>query len=180
MVNFAIADLKIGKKYPFNNGIYMIPTGEYAGANTVYNKIVYTDGNFENPSIIKVLEINKGFEDNNQFVSWLFKEYRNGFFNSKELFNIIENYSAKQTEIFFREYSCEDFGNLSEFEQQGKDIGANNENNQREQNGTGNNEKTKFSLKDSIEKDVTKEYGTTYNWRETGYILTDGEKVVIQ
>ncbi len=52
----------------------------------------------------------------------------------------------------------------------------NNESGISTKNADSGRERLKFPLKDSIEKDVTKEYGTTYNWRETGYILTDGEK----
>ena len=35
----------------------------------------------------------------------------------------------------------------------------------------------KYSLKDSVEADVKREFGQTYNWRETGYILQDGFKL---
>lgn len=37
--------------------------------------------------------------------------------------------------------------------------------------------KAKFSLKDTVEKDVVERYGKTYNWAETGYILTDGTRL---
>ena len=35
----------------------------------------------------------------------------------------------------------------------------------------------KYSLKDSVESDVVKEYGKTYRWSETGYILKDGTRL---
>ena len=35
----------------------------------------------------------------------------------------------------------------------------------------------RFSLKDTVEKDVVERYGKTYNWAETGYILTDGTRL---
>lgn len=34
----------------------------------------------------------------------------------------------------------------------------------------------KYSLKPTIEADILKHYGTTYNWREVGYILPDGSR----
>ena len=37
--------------------------------------------------------------------------------------------------------------------------------------------KAKFSLKETVEKDVVERYGKTYNWAETGYILTDGTRL---
>lgn len=37
--------------------------------------------------------------------------------------------------------------------------------------------KSKFSLKESVEKDVLLKYGKTYRWVETGYILTDGSRL---
>lgn len=42
------------------------------------------------------------------------------------------------------------------------------------QNRQGDN--VRYSLKDSVESDVVKEYGKTYRWSETGYILKDGTK----
>ena len=39
------------------------------------------------------------------------------------------------------------------------------------------NLKVKFSLSSTVEKDATNKYGNTYNWRETGYILTDGTRL---
>ncbi|HRF69887.1 MAG TPA: hypothetical protein PKV66_00490, partial [Candidatus Pelethenecus sp.] len=38
-------------------------------------------------------------------------------------------------------------------------------------------DKVKFSLKDTVENDVLSYYGTTRNWRETGYILQDGKRL---
>ena len=35
----------------------------------------------------------------------------------------------------------------------------------------------KFSLKHNIEEDVIKQYGKTYRWSETGYLLKDGSRV---
>ena len=58
VVNSAISDIKLRKKYPQTvDGTYMIPTGEYKGADTVYNKIVFTDGLHEAPSVEMVIEI---------------------------------------------------------------------------------------------------------------------------
>lgn len=37
--------------------------------------------------------------------------------------------------------------------------------------------KARFSLKETVEKDVVERYGKTYNWTETGYILTDGTRL---
>ncbi len=149
VVNSALADIKIGKKYPFNAGIYMIPTGEYAGENTVYNKIVFTDANFEEPSIIKVIEIDKNFEKENKFIEWLFEEFKNGLSKSGEVFRAVEMYSKQQGEMFSREISVEDFGTLSEIRQQRSIVGKDNSDNKRKQDGRRNNEKTRISLKDS-------------------------------
>ena len=41
----------------------------------------------------------------------------------------------------------------------------------------GNDSQGKYSLKDSVESDVVKEYGKTYRWSETGCILKDGTKL---
>ncbi len=38
-------------------------------------------------------------------------------------------------------------------------------------------DKVKFSLKDTVENDVLSYYGTTRNWKETGYILQDGKRL---
>lgn len=38
-------------------------------------------------------------------------------------------------------------------------------------------ENTRFELPNTIENDVLKRYGKTYNWRETGYILRDGNRL---
>lgn len=35
----------------------------------------------------------------------------------------------------------------------------------------------RYSLKDTVEHDVIKEYGKTYNWNETGYLLKDGTRL---
>lgn len=40
-----------------------------------------------------------------------------------------------------------------------------------------NGENTRFELPNTIESDVLKRYGKTYNWRETGYILRDGNRL---
>lgn len=127
----------------------MIPTGEYKGYDTVYNKIVFTNGDFDNPSIIKVLEIDKNFERENRFIEWLFKEYENGLSKRREIFRVVELYSKQQGEMFCREFSVKDFGTLSEIKQQRTAIRANNQDNQRKQDGTRSSRKTKFSLKDS-------------------------------
>lgn len=64
VVNNAISDIKLQKKYPQTaDGIYMIPTGEYKGSATVYNKIVFTDGIHEAPSIEMVIEIDSSDEN---------------------------------------------------------------------------------------------------------------------
>ena len=34
----------------------------------------------------------------------------------------------------------------------------------------------RFSLPVNVEADVKKYYGSTYNWKETGYILQDGTR----
>ena len=39
------------------------------------------------------------------------------------------------------------------------------------------NNDIRFSLSNSVEEDVLKEFGKTYDWRETGYILKDGSKL---
>lgn len=39
------------------------------------------------------------------------------------------------------------------------------------------NNDIRFSLSKSVEEDVLKEFGKTYDWRETGYILKDGSKL---
>lgn len=39
------------------------------------------------------------------------------------------------------------------------------------------NQQVKYSLKDNIEEDVIKQYGKTYRWSETGYLLKDGSRV---
>ncbi len=127
----------------------MIPTGEYKGYDTVYNKIVFTDGNFENPSIIKVLEVDKNFEKENKFIEWLFEEYENGLSTSEKLFRVIENYSEQQGEVFCREFRVEDFGTLQELKEQRRTFIEDNKNNRREQDGARNSRKVKFSLKDS-------------------------------
>ena len=44
-------------------------------------------------------------------------------------------------------------------------------------NGNRGNRGLNFSLKETVEQDVIKEYGKTYNWNETGYILTDGSRL---
>ena len=41
----------------------------------------------------------------------------------------------------------------------------------------GDNGSNRYSLKDSVEQDVVKKYGTTRKWTETGYILQDGTLV---
>lgn len=38
-------------------------------------------------------------------------------------------------------------------------------------------ENTRFELPNTIENDVLKRYGKTYNWKETGYILRDGNRL---
>lgn len=38
-------------------------------------------------------------------------------------------------------------------------------------------ENTRFELPNTIESDVLKRYGKTYNWKETGYILRDGNRL---
>jgi len=38
-------------------------------------------------------------------------------------------------------------------------------------------EDIRFSLKDTTEQDVKEHFGTTYNWKETGYILQDGSRL---
>ncbi len=38
-------------------------------------------------------------------------------------------------------------------------------------------ENTRFELPNTIESDVLKRYGKTYNWEETGYILRDGNRL---
>ena len=39
------------------------------------------------------------------------------------------------------------------------------------------NQQIRYSLKDTVESDVVKEYGKTYRWSETGYILKDGTRL---
>lgn len=94
------------------------------------------------------MEVNKEFEKENRFIEWLFEEYKNGLSKSKELFRVIENYSQQQGEVYCREFSVEDFGTLSDLKRQRTTFGANNENNQRKQDGAGNNRKIELSLTD--------------------------------
>lgn len=51
--------------------------------------------------------------------------------------------------MFCREFSVKDFGTLSEIKQQRTVVRANNQDNQRKQDGTRSSRKVKFSLKDS-------------------------------
>ena len=177
VVNSALSDIKIRKKYPFFNNVYMIPTGEYDGANTIYNKIVFTDGNFENPSIIKVLEVDKNFEKENKFIEWLFEEYENGLSTSEELFRVIENYSEQQGEVYCREFSVEDFGTLSEIKQQRTTFRANNQDNQRKQDGTRSGRKVKFSLKDSDGNELSPEQQEYF--KNSKVVDKDGNLLVV-
>lgn len=66
-------------------------------------------------------------------------------------------------------------------ESNGRTRGVHQEESQRNRGGDsrqgGGNNKVKFSLKDSIEKDVVAHYGKTYSWAETGYILKDGTRL---
>ncbi len=39
------------------------------------------------------------------------------------------------------------------------------------------NNELRYSLNNTVEQDVLKEYGKTHNWNETGYILTDGSRL---
>ena len=57
---------------------------------------------------------------------------------------------------------------------------SNNSIHQKSENVKGkskNGENTRFELPDTIESDVLKRYGKTYNWKETGYILRDGNRL---
>jgi len=45
------------------------------------------------------------------------------------------------------------------------------------QKGDGSSEGVKYSLKESVEKDVLAYYGSTYSWAETGYIFKDGTRL---
>ena len=60
-------------------------------------------------------------------------------------------------------------GELSVGESESKRIGDSQK--------SGGNQQVKYSLKDTVESDVVKEYGKTYRWSETGYILKDGTRL---
>ena len=45
------------------------------------------------------------------------------------------------------------------------------------QKGDGSSQGVKYSLKESVEKDVLAYYGSTYRWAETGYIFKDGTRL---
>ncbi len=147
VVNTAIADIKISKKYPCLKNVYMVPTGEYKGKDTIYNKIVFTDGNFETPSIIKVLQFSKEFEKENKFIEWLFKEYENGQSTNQELFRVIEMYSKQQGEMHCREFSFKDFGTLQELKEQRRNVGEVDENNQGEPDGRRNTQEDSGTIR---------------------------------
>ena len=180
-VNSAISDIRLGKKYPkLSNGIFMIPTGIYEGKETVYNKIVFTDGKFNNPSIIKVLEVDREFEKNNNYIGWLYKAYENGLFKSGELLELIENYNTESEQIVI-EHNIDNFPTLQELQAKRNSVERDNNNNQREFNRNGDidqdSKPVKFSLKDDVESQVKEKYGSTYRWSETGYILKDGTRL---
>ena len=87
----------------------------------------------------------------------MFEGYNNGLFNDKELFNAVENYGRKGEDIFYREYSCEDFETLSEIKRQRANFKGNNHNNQRERDGKGSNREIKFSFIDSDGNTLTEQ-----------------------
>ncbi len=64
-------------------------------------------------------------------------------------------------------------GRGSEFHQ-GKSEGDGKRNTQK---GDGSSQDVKYSLKESVEKDVLARCGTTYRWAETGYIFKDGTRL---
>ena len=57
---------------------------------------------------------------------------------------------------------------------QGKSEGDGKRNTQK---GDGSSQGVKYSLKESVEKDVLAYYGSTYRWAETGYIFKDGTRL---
>lgn len=57
---------------------------------------------------------------------------------------------------------------------QGKSEGDGKRNTQK---GNGSSQGVKYSLKESVEKDVLAYYGSTYRWAETGYIFKDGTRL---
>jgi len=112
-----ISDIKNGLKYPKDNKLYMIPTEKYEGMYTIYNKIIFTDGKFENPSIECVLVVDKNFSKTSNYIGGLFDGYRNGYFTERDIVEIVENYYGETSDVA-RLYRSEDFPNLQELKEQ--------------------------------------------------------------
>ena len=124
VVNNAISDIKLRKKYPQTiDGIYMIPTGEYRGSATVYNKIVFTDGLHEAPSIEMVVEI---VSTDKEFLKEA-REVTYGFG--------YKGIQIKNSEVF-KVYTPETYGYV-EFVQNGQGSIQNNTSNSGDKNGRG-------------------------------------------
>lgn len=137
VLDSAIGKIKSGNYYSKNaDGFYMIPVGE----NGVLNKIVFTDGNYERYSIDTIIEINSkdentlSIERENIYVG----EYKGIQTQTNELLKV--HYSKNYR---FSEFRAESESNLR--------------NSNGKQDGTRSDGKTKYSIKDSNGRTLTKE-----------------------
>jgi len=139
-----------------SDGFYMIPIGE----NGVLNKIVFTDGKQDYYSINHIIEIYANNETDLSDIRRIIYDGENNGIPTQDT-ELLQTYTSKT-------YSYNDFV---------REISQDKGNSSSKQDGRGSSRKTQFSLKDTVEQDVVKEYGNTYNWKETGYILTDGTQL---
>ena len=157
VLNSAVTKLNDGEFYEQNSdGFYMIPVGE----NGVFNKIVFTDGKQNNYSINQIIVIYANDETDLSDIRRIIYDGENNGISTQDS-ELLQIYTSKT-------YSYNDFVRKISQDKRGSSG---------EQDGRRSSRKTQFSLKETVEQDVLKEYGNTYNWKETGYILTDGTQL---
>ena len=162
-----------GAKFVKIDSDILIPVGQ--------NKIVVTDVEFGNPYAKEVVILTNDYDGNSfDLVKYIEKEAIKYDYSIQEIWKLAKNVYG---ETLFNVYN----GTVGVDSESIEERESSNRQNDRvlqgdrfgesaDRKSTKSND-IKFSLKDSVEEDVVKRYGKTYNWAETGYILTDGTRL---
>ena len=130
---------------------YQTQSGDYV--IDINNKIIISDGNFQSPSIEKIVEFNQNFPNKiSDARDYFYEKLTNGR-TIQESIEFINDLYEEEMAILYGE---ENSKNNSESREQGRDNFQDRRNNQKQQRER-NSGDTKYSLKDSLGNDLSKE-----------------------
>lgn len=142
-----VGDIKRGEYYhKTQNGLYMIPTGE----NDIFDVLVYTDANHDNPSIKKIVKIKS---EDNDVIDWIRSEIYDA--EQQASFGIIDAYIEKGV---LDGFTVRDYDYAEWQRRRGTEASKRNERNHSElRNRRGSDKGDKrLSLKDNSEPPVNR------------------------